>query len=253
MKRVLVLSFCLVAFELMAQVIYQPHRRKDFRISAPACSTYNTTNAWDNFIEGFQTPTTGYESNVWTGVGTTANITVPADSSSLTTYKPDGACNQAFKLVVPTDGTETYIRGDLGASIDLDTIQTDVYFSLYVETGPDNSESYFIFGYRQSTTPSPSASIALGKTAGGQLQLTCGSSVNISAGQWYVIKWSFDIAQAVGGSSMTIWSNGSEIGSVTFQRAATTDMRYIFSGAIAGLDVNDSGTIWFDLIAIKTN
>lgn len=229
-------------------------------VASATCSTFDTTNAWDNFIDGFQIATTGYESNVsysvWSEVGTTANIYEAADSSALTTYKPSGACSQALKFVFPTDGTETYSYANLGAAIDLDTIQTDIYFALYVETGPDNGEAVQIFSYRGTSVPG-----AYGVTidnSGGQLRLsTAGGSgsayQNISAGQWYTIKLSYDTAVGEDGSALYIFSNGELVSSDAFTRAATIDIQYIFFGGVVSLSANDSGTLWFDLVSVKTN
>lgn len=214
-----------------------------------ACSTFNTTNAWDDFIDGFQ-GATGYESNTWTAQGTVANVISNANSSSLSTYKPAGACDQALKVILPTDGTETNARLDLGYILDLDTIQTDVYFCIYVETGPDAGESYVVYTYRTGAA-NDTLAVTLANTAG-QLTLTPkdGISINISAGQWYTVKMSYTTAGP--GCSITIWSNGSQVGSTTFYRLGG-DMRYLYFGAPFNLDANDSGTVWFDLISIKTN
>jgi hypothetical protein len=223
-----------------------------------ACSTSQTTNAWDNFLEGFQNPTTGCDSN-WTQVGTSANIFTNADSSSLTKYKPDGACNQAVKFVVPTDGTETYLQMDLGAAIDVDSVQTDVYFSIYVETAPDNFEYIPILGMEYNANPYTRFGVQLAKV-GGQLVLlpvdSAGAdNISIATGQWYVCKLSYDTAKATDGSTFTVWSNGSQVGQSIFTRGGggAADIRYIFLGPCYALDVNDSGTFWIDLFMIKTN
>lgn len=220
------------------------------------CSTYDTTNTWNRFIEGFGMVSTGYESNnLWSLTGTAENVTPNGDSTALTTGKPAGACNQALKVVVPTDGTETYTATTNSLLIDLDTVQADLTLCLYVETGPDAGEGYSIVSYRGSATPSSSTGIRLQNT-GGQIEIFArgavnSSVINISAGQWYTVRLSFDTAQAAGGSSMTVWANGSAVGSVTFQRQAGTDLNFLFVGAPYDLTANESGTVWFDLIGIK--
>lgn len=261
MKRALVILvfYCLLSAFCFAQRA-QFGRSNAFKaVAAAACSTYNTTNAWDNFIEGFNVATTCLESNVWTTNGTTANWTIPADSTALTTYKPAGACNQAVKLVVPTDGTETYLKADLGAAIDVDTIQTDVYFSFYLETAPDVAgETYSIF----FCGPQCDGDIYLATdvqirlfVAQPQIRVTSDDTTtwrNISAGQWYVVKLSFGTSPTAGQSTFTLWSNNTQICSDAFDRQAG-DIRCLYLGAPYGLAANESGTIWFDLLTVKTN
>lgn len=224
----------------------------------PACSTGNTTNAWDNFLEGFQTPTTGFESNGWALSGTTNNITM-VDSTSLTSNKPDGACNQCIQVVVNDDGTETWASCDLGVggTIDLDTVQTDVFFSFYVVTGPNVANEVFsIFGMG-GTSVGSSHKVQL-HNVGGVLKVYfvssgTGDPITISAGQWYVAKISFDTAAEVNGSAFYLYSGGSLVGSDTTITRLTTDVRYIAVGSSLGVDAGDNGTVLFDIIAVKTN
>lgn len=256
-----ILVFCLVSEFVVASEVYLPHKRRAFLpvVSGGTCSTYDTTNAWDNFIEGFQIDTSGYESNVLYSVWITngvGNVNYAFDSSSLTTGKPPGACNQCWRIVLPTDGTEAWARADLGAAIDIDTIQTDLTISIYVESGPGTSKSYFIAIWGTSAT---AVSWAVGldiNNNAGQLQLraraTSTVTVNISAGQWYTAVISLDTARAVGGSTLYVYSEDSLVNSGTFQRNAS-DIRYIFIGGPNSLDSGDSGTLDFDLITIKTN
>ena len=221
--------------------------------SGAACATANTTNAWDELLEGFN-DVDGKE-NTWADVGTTANITYGADSSALTTYKPTGACDKAWKLVVPTDGTETYSGWDRGSAIDIDTLAADIYLSLYVEVKPDANEYFNLLDYNVTSGVSEKG-ILLRSSAAAQLNvISAGASgsdaINISTGQWYVLK--LHLATTAAESTLTVWSNGALIGSVdTFTRSAGIDLRYIKIGAPFQLDANDSGTIWVDLIAIHT-
>lgn len=227
--------------------IFDPAMQSPPVASGAACSTYQTTNAWDDFIDGFQTATTGYESNGWVGVGTTANIYPAADSSALTSGKPDGACSQALKIVLPTDGTETYARCDLGVAIDLDVVQTDLYFCIYIESLEGNCQ---ILSYRTSTTPSASYPVTLSSTA---IRAGASAEIPVASGQWYTVKLSYDTAAAVNGSVISVWSGGSLVGSASFTRSSG-DMRYLFLGGVVALDATtDYGTIWFDLVSVKTN
>lgn len=225
-----------------------------------AAQSSDTTNAWDNFLEGFQTATTGYESNIWTGFGTTANISPAYDTTSLTTYKPPGVCNQSLHIVVPDEGTETYIRGDLGAGqiIDLDTIQTDVSLCFYLEANiSGNLSSCPMFSFNADGGFGVYNGLEI-QSASSTPQIRAHGTANsnwisIATGQWYTIVISFDTAQAAGGSNIKIWSNGSQVGSTqTFQRSAV-DLRYIFCGTHDGLDANEGFTADWDIIGIKTN
>ena len=115
-----------------------------------------------------------------------------------------------------------------------------------------------MFGYRDSTTPATGASMRLYNENGGPTTIKAINSATASMftvvlGQWYVVKYSLDTANAAEGSSFTVWSNGALIGSDTFTRAAATDIRYIFIGADSALEAGDECTIWYDLLCIKTN
>jgi len=221
-----------------------------------ACASNQTTNSWDELLEGFETASTGYEASGWTEFGTTANISHAADSSALATGKPDGACSKAWKLVVPTDGTATGARWDRGSTIDLDTVQTDVWFSFYVETAPDSGEGFFIWEYTGLSSPE-NFGLQL-RNNGGTLQVITvagggSDAINILTDRWYVGKISFDVAAAADGTTFTLWSNGSVVGTDSFTRHSAVDLRYIYIGATSFLEAGDSGTVWFDLLQVKTN
>lgn len=222
--------------------------------SGGACATSQTTNSWDDLLEGFEDGD-GYDVT-WTEIGTTANITEGADSASLTSGKAPGQCNKAWKLAAPTDGTATYARWDNGSTIDLDTVAVVISLQFYVEVEPDNNEGWSILSYRISTTPTSGAGAVLLKTAGGVLTVagtgTGATGIAITGGQWYTLVFTLDTARAVDGSSLKVFANGSLVGSDLYQRS-TDDLRYLYIGAPVGLAVNESGTIWFDLVSIKTN
>lgn len=218
------------------------------------CSTYNTTNAWDNFIEGFQTTTTGYESNGWTAFGTTANIYPATDTSSLGTYKPAGACSQALKIIAPNNGAETYAF--ITNNIDLDAQATDVTFSFYVASGTVSAGAdYAIFRYYDYVAAAGTR-VYLTETSGNLGIYPYGTTIfatnTISADTWYTCVLSLDAAQAVGGSSLKLFSNGSQVGTTTAFRRPAADIGVTRVGFNFGLDAGETGTIYYDIIAIKT-
>lgn len=226
-----------------------------------ACASNQTTNHWDNFLEGFEIPVSGYESNVWTEVGTTANIQHAYDSSGLSTYKPPGDCNQCWHIAVPNDGTETYAKGDLGAAntIDLDTVQTEVTINFYLETKQPNLAAIEPilalnadggFGvYTGLQYENDGANVPTIRAAGSSNS----PWISIATGQWYTIVLMLDTAQAVDGSSITIWSNGSLVGAPQPFRRGAVDLRFVWLGPHTGLGANQSCTFDVDLVAIKTN
>lgn len=108
-----------------------------------SCATTDTSIAHDELLEGFQTASTGYE-NTWVEYGTTANITAYADTSALTSGKPTGACDRAWKLVVPSDGTETYAKWTRGSAIS-NSVTVDVVFYMYISALPAAGHPFMPF------------------------------------------------------------------------------------------------------------
>jgi len=168
----------------------------------------------EQFLEGFQAATVGYESNNWTHIGTVANISSNYDSTLDAAGKPDGACVQSWHVDLPTDGTETYARYDLGVGLDLDTIQTDWYVSFFFQgwTIPTNTEFYSIADWDNDTTPG-ATTLRLWRQGASDFQIylaaqTASAKQPIVTGCWYTAKISFDTAAAAAGSSLTVWSNG---------------------------------------------
>jgi hypothetical protein len=221
-----------------------------------ACSTTDTTLPHDTLLEGFQLASNGYgdgNSFTTTEVGTTANIDSYADSSALASGKPDGACDRAWKLTVPTDGTETYVYYDLGSSIDTDTVMINVVFYLWVEAGSmdANGESCFVMQLGNGTTPGTSETCRINlKNSGGNIQLEAGAAstttaTTITTGAWHKVALHIDTTNT--SCSLTI-DDGT---TYTFQRGAF-DVRYLFFGASQNLGAGENGTLWFDLITINT-
>lgn len=225
-------------------------------VAGAACSTTDTTNSWDEFLEGFQTATTGYEEANWLEVGTTANISPAYDSSALTTYKPPGACDQALRIIVPADGTETYSYVQLDQEFTLSVTQIDVYYSFYIESELATGKQVTQFSYRSTSTPAATQGVQIGNTTGQSwvfaLGATNSSAINVSDGQWNTVKLSYDTAAAAGGSTITVFANGAVVGSETFTRSAEA-MEYLFFGGAVGVSTDEGYTVLFDVIAVKSN
>lgn len=217
-----------------------------------ACATSDTLLAHDELLEGFEGD--GYELT-WTEGGTTANITEGADSSALTANKPLGACDKAWKIVVPTDGTETWATWDRGSAIDPAVNNIDSVFYFYVESGPDTAtEEYSIFqiGGSSSATPSSTSNTRIIlKNNAGNITIRASSSVNsaeitvATPAQWNKVAVHFN---TTAGSSTITLNDGTP---QSFTRAATT-VRYFHLGPGQGLDANENGTIWMDVVAVDT-
>lgn len=247
MNRLLLLPLLLLACTAAAQQPVIFARNPAF--SAPAaCATTQTTNVWDDLLEGFQ-DVDGYD-NTWTQVGTTANITAGADSSALTTGKAPGQCAKAWKLIVPTDGTETFAYWDYGSSVNLDSQAMSVTCNLYIESAPLAADNYVIFSFRGTAIPGVIGNMVLLQNVAGVVSLNCwGQLVTVSAGQWYTVK--ITLATTAASSTFEVWSQGSLTGSATVTRDTAT-FRYLFMGATRLLETDDSGTLWFDTVAINT-
>ena len=84
------------------------------------------------------------------------------------------------------------------------------------------------------------------------LDVASTAAIGITSNQWYSVKVSMATTTDADACSYTVWSNGAEIATRTFTKN-DRDLRYLYFGASSLLDATDSGTIWFDLISIKTN
>jgi hypothetical protein len=226
--------------------------------STPACVTANHTNGTSYFAEGFQDPAVGYETNVWTELGTVANITSYGDSSALTLYKPDGACNRALRIELPDDdSSETSARCDFGTGTGIVTSNSfvTVKFSIYIERAPAVGKFYKIMALGNGPTAPTfnTCYVNLTNTVGDQMMVyasgtTAGAPINIETGEWYTFVVSLDKDRGLNGSSLTVYSGGSQIESPsTFQRTLY-NVRYGFFGGVNGVDLYDGGILWFDLI-----
>ena len=210
------------------------------------CATTDTTLPHDTLLEGFGTP--GYE-QAWTEVGTTANINDAADSSALAENKPDGACDTAWYLNVPTDGTETYAYWNYGSAIDTATVNIDTYFYLWIATGPDAGEDFAIAQIYEGVSTYQVLKLVL-ENSGGTLRIYVSSSansatVNLTTGVWQKIMIHLDTTAA---SSYLQVDDGAK---KTFTRY-NYDVQCVRIGAPNGLDANDNGSLYFDLVCVNT-
>lgn len=222
--------------------------------SGAGCSTSQQTNAYDRLREGFEAGGTSFEWVGWTNFGVGDYITTNADTTSLTQGKPAGACNTAIKFTIPNDtATETYTSWYTNGIINVDVIQTDIYFSFLLVDGLDNlTEQVAVFG--TSETPTPLANLVR-ITNGGAMKIVVkdSSAYNLHSNCWYSCKMSLDLAAAAGGSSLQIWSNAVLVSTLNFQRNVGSDLRSVGVGIVNGLNVGMPITLYFDLVTIKAN
>lgn len=211
------------------------------------CATTDTTLPHDTLLEGFGTP--GYE-QAWTEVGTTANINDAADSSALAKNKPDGACDTAWYLNVPTDGTETYAYWNYGSEIDTATSEVDMYVYLWIVNGPSAAgENFAIYGALAGDNVNLVFKLMLENSAG-TLRVFVSSSansatVNVSTGSWYKLHIHSDTTAA---SSYMSVNDGDHKTFTRYDR----DIQYIRIGAPYNLDADDNGDLYIDLVCVDT-
>jgi len=216
-----------------------------------SCATTDTSLAYGHFLEGFQAATVGYnDGNAWTvdSVVGTGTVSAYYDTSALTTNKPAGACDRAWRVVLPTDGTETYQVWDRGSSYTMGAAVLRIIFHLYIEVAPDSGENYPVFRYGSTATGTgyfvslDNVSGTLQLTAGGQ---TTSSAITVSSGEWIKVMLYLDTSSA--GDTSYLQVND---GTPAYYRRNTQNPRYVSLGASAGLVNNESGTFLIDLICI---
>lgn len=226
------------------------------RIATPTsvsigCSSSDTTVPHDTFLEGFQTATTGYE-NTWSEFGTTANITPAGDSSALTSGKPTGACNQAIKFVMPSDGTETYIRWNRGSLLDIDSVGLDLVFYIYVEDliATDLQQYNMVVLSSGDTIGTYATYLALGRSGANTYLNANGAdaSANIifTRNAWHQVN--LHLHSIAGGSYINVDGGSNQ----PFTRVVGVDFQYLWFGSVSGLAASENNTIWFDLICLNT-
>lgn len=218
---------------------------------ASACATTDTSIAHDELLEGFQTATTGYE-NTWAESGTTANIDSYYDTSSLTSGKPTGACDRAWQLVVPSDGTETWATWTKASSIPV-TTTIDVVFYIYLSSLPATSKALFPFCIDGDYDDAIARFHIFNSGGSGLCRVQTGDSssyVSFTASTWHKVQIHLD---ATPENSWVALDDGAQ---EQFTRLVTTykTLKYIKIGAPYTLAAGDADgvSVVVDLICINT-
>lgn len=252
LRLILFLLASVVVADAQGVLLGRQRQERKAGAAVASCATTDTTLGRDQFLEGFQTVTTGVnDGNSWTytEVGTTANIDTYHDTTALTTGKPTGACDRGMRIVAPSDGTETYGQWNKGSEIDVDAGGLVVVFHIYVETALDDTESVYVGGAVNGA--GNTCFFVNMRNSGGNTQLqtsasTVASWTTVSTGTWVEVKVTLDAAAAAGGCSVTY--NGASGG--TFTRIAARDLQTLKLGCVSGLESGDTPTFAWDLVAI---
>ena len=212
-----------------------------------ACETTDTALPHDTLLEGWPT---GFDNPGATWITNTTGGTVEiADTTLLTTNKPDGACNEGLKVV--WNAAVTYLEYDYGSSIDIDTVNLDIYFSIYVDA-IDTGDIIRCFSCGTSTTPGASAPVQLQITeSAGTIAFVADGAVDsasvsgLALDRWHNIMLHLDTTAE--SSYMTVNGGAHQ----AFTRAAA-DVRYCFFGATASVGAGESGTFYYDVFSLNT-
>lgn len=220
-------------------------------VAGSSCATTDTSIPHDELLEGFQTASTGYE-NTWVQYGTTANITAYADTSALTTGKPTGACDRAWKLVIPSDGTETYAKWTRGSGISTGTT-IDTVFYVYLSALPANGKSLYILSLSGNSYDLIGRVHIYNNVGAGLIhwQASVNSNyVSFTAGEWHKITIHLDSTAA--NSYMQVDAGTQE--AFTRNTAAGKDLREVYLMQPESLEPGDADgvSVYIDLICVNT-
>lgn len=255
MQRFLIILALLCAVVLTVQA----DRRRLLmarQAQSSACATADTTLPHDTLLEGFQVSAPSYYETNWSIGGTGGGLTLnaDADTTSLTTGKPAGACDQALQMTIAqTDTQESSIYWDYGSAIDVDTVSVDLFCYIYVSVIPDGAEDVTFLSFKTSTSPdasSGSSARIIIKADGSNFALlangtTSSSDVTgLAVNTWHKLQLHIDATAA--SSSLTV-NDGTP---VTFTRRATTDPRYLHFGSLDAAISGDSVTMFVDLVTL---
>lgn len=220
-----------------------------------ACATSDTTLPHDFFLEGFEVATTGYE-NTWTAGGTPGGVTYnpAADTTSLTTGKPIGACDQALRVTVAmADGNEDTIYWNSGGN-DVDARAADFYFHVYIVTPPDGAEDLTIICGKNTTVPTSASGssfqLILKQSGGNAVLMARGTTdsaevTGLALNTWHKVKMHIDPTAA--SSSMSV----NDDTPVTFTRRTGVDPTYLHVGSADAATAGDSADFYLDLITVE--
>jgi len=244
MNRILLIAGLLIALVFTASA---DRRRLMMARNATAspCSTSDATIPHDTFLEGFEG--TGYE-NTWTESGTTAGI----DEDYSASWAVTGSCSQVLRVVVPDDGTETYVSLTNGTWTL--SVNVDLYFYLLIPSSaaPATGEDYRIAVVNNNVAPGSNqrGRIHISNTGGTLGLYAQGSTISgtntITTDTTYLVK--MHLNTTVANSYLQI-DGGTQH---TFTRNTGTTMNHIHFGACEGLDAGEGSELRFDLLAFDT-
>jgi hypothetical protein len=200
--------------------------------------------------EGFETATTGYQQTGW---GTATGTPNPYyDTSSLTTSKPNGACNRGFMSAL-TSATFQFNYWDSGGD-KAATMYARFYLCVttnLVDTGGANPAA--IFGVMNSEQVSSGYLVGgvVLNNSGGQTSIagtgaTDSTAVNLSTNTWYLV----ELKIVPNGTSALKVNGGAE---QTFTAAGWTSWRRIVVGNLnSSTPAYSYNTCVFDEVAVDT-
>lgn len=197
MKRVLIFAFFFISFVLMAQVIYQPHRRNAFRsqVAFQPNQVAGLVWWWDASSIGSPTNANGYlVTNIYDR-STSANHLGASTGSGQQGYWTNNASRIGGKAWIDFDGVGNYYKGSTPAVY----AQPSTYFVLmyYRFTAAiitcfsgTNGSLINSIGFSNIRQPRISAGTAFLGT------------IPVASNQWYLLECTFN------GASSTIITNG---------------------------------------------
>ena len=246
MKRILTISLTAVLLFTIAVTVSADRRRLLGARSVPAasaCLSTDTTFSHGQFLEGFQTATTGYE-NTWAGSGGTVNAAT--DTTSLTTGKVTGQCDQAFSLAATATLTTRYT--DFGAGVL--TYPMTVTLMFYVDAQTDET-------YSNILTVGSSTGISSGIYNGLQFSRS-GSAYQVrgrgtSQSAWAAItvnSWNTIVLRIDHTNATSSYINVNGGSNQTFDSDGAGGERYLIIGQNAFIGTPATGNLYFDLLCI---
>lgn len=230
------LFFLLItAFCATAQMgLRNPSVLANLKPNSAACSVSDSANPHDTLAESFIG--TGYQ-NSWTEPAGSPDEDY--DISALTSGKPAGTCNEG--LDCSYTGAARYSQWDNGSNIDIDTINLDVYLTIWVASTTSQTSRTGSWG--TSATPGTSFCGVLRLTSDGAGNVTLlmegtvnSAAISITESAWHTVKIHFDTTAA---NSYIQVDGGAQ---QTFTRPATVDFRYSHIGGTHGISVGENAT-----------
>lgn len=222
------------------------NRRKMLQVTA--CATSDTALPHDTLLEGFGAP--GYEVSGWTeSIGAGGSIDDTADSSSLTTNKPTGACDTALRVI--SSGAVTYAQWDSGSAR---IYNFDFYFHIYFSTITVASGGTYVIFTVNNSSLNPAGTVRVQvrlRNTAGTLTIeaqgdTSSSTTTVTTGQWYKVKIHLDATAA----SSYIQVNDGAQNSFT-RGTGGANWRYMEVGGTRDVGAGEVLDAYYDVIAIE--